>query len=90
MVMQTLAYKNGNFCLAAQRENFMPMSSCCTKGNFYVNFALLYSKGNFYAIDFGIKPLHVVQFRKLSLREIFMLGLLTDNQRSFLNHGVGK
>ena len=37
----------------------MPMSACCTKGKFYANFALLYSKGSFYAIDFGIKSPHV-------------------------------
>ena len=43
------------FFFAVQREIFMPMSTCCIKGTFYVKSTLLYSKGSFYANVFGIK-----------------------------------
>ena len=43
--------------LAVQREIFMPMLACCTKGkSVYAKSALLYSKGGHYANDCGIKP----------------------------------
>ena len=43
--------------LAIQKEIFMPMSACHIKENFYAKSALLqYSKGSFYADDFGIRP----------------------------------
>ena len=37
----------------------MPMSACCIKGKFYAKSALLYSKEDLYANDYGIKPPHV-------------------------------
>ena len=66
----------------------MPMSACCTKGKFYANFALLYSKGSFYANDFGIKPLCV---RMLGLKMNHNGEILCQrlNYRGFLNLNAG-
>ena len=44
----------------------MPMSACCTKGKFYAKTALLYSKGGFYAHDFGIKPEYGIKHTKVN------------------------